>query len=72
MDSQLVLKMDDGSYLYTHSIGPVISGPTAVDRVKFETGSEKYGWLNEIFAVAVTNFPGPWVALDIWQVHLNT
>ncbi|KZL64744.1 hypothetical protein CT0861_06263 [Colletotrichum tofieldiae] len=72
VDSQLVLKMDDGSYLYTHSVGPVISGPTAVDRVKFETGSEKYGWLNEIFAIAVTDFPGSWVALDVWQVHPST
>ncbi|KAH6974340.1 major facilitator superfamily domain-containing protein [Ilyonectria sp. MPI-CAGE-AT-0026] len=67
VDSHSVVKMDDGSYIYTHSTGPLISGPTALDRVKFETGSSKYSWLNEILAVAVTDFPGPWVTLDVWQ-----
>lgn len=60
--------MDDGSYVYSHSAGPLISGTTALDRLKFETGSSKYSWLNEILAVAVTDFPGPWVSLDVWQV----
>ncbi|KAH8658957.1 major facilitator superfamily domain-containing protein [Ilyonectria robusta] len=70
VDSHSVVKMDDGSYIYTHSTGPLISGPTALDRVKFETGSSKYSWLNEILAVAVTDFPGPWVTLDVWQPPL--
>ena len=69
VDAHSVIQMDDGSYVYSHSAGPLISGPTALDRVKFETGSTKYAWLNEILAVAVTDFPGPWVSLDVWQVN---
>ncbi|KAF5249399.1 hypothetical protein FANTH_5280 [Fusarium anthophilum] len=69
VDAHSVVQMDDGSYVYSHSAGPLISGTTALDRVKFETGSSKYSWLNEILAVAVTDFPGPWVSLDVWQVN---
>jgi hypothetical protein len=69
VDAHSVVQMDDGSYVYSHSAGPLISGPTALDRIKFETGSSKYSWLNEILAVAVTDFPGPWVSLDVWQVN---
>ncbi|KAH7237044.1 major facilitator superfamily domain-containing protein [Fusarium redolens] len=68
VDAHSVVQMDDGSYVYSHSAGPLISGPTALDRIKFETGSSKYSWLNEILAVAVTDFPGPWVSLDVWQL----
>ncbi|GAB7336626.1 hypothetical protein MBLNU13_g10318t3 [Cladosporium sp. NU13] len=63
VDSHSVLHMDDGSYVYAHSVGPAVSGAIGMDRIKFETGAESFSWLNEILAVAVTDFPGPWVSL---------
>lgn len=68
VDSHSVLHMDDGSYVYAHSVGPAVSGAIGMDRIKFETGAESFSWLNEILAVAVTDFPGPWVSLCVWQV----
>ncbi|KAF5643834.1 hypothetical protein F52700_2706 [Fusarium sp. NRRL 52700] len=69
VDAHSVAQMDDGSYVDSHSAGSLISGTTAFDRVKFLTGSKKYSCLNEILAVAETDFTGPWVSFDVWQVN---
>ena len=56
LDVRLTLKTDDGEYIYVEycgrgdlATGLLATAPT------FQTGSEKYKWLNEVQAVAAGN-----------------
>lgn len=39
-------------------------------QVLFETGSEKYAWLNNVTAYAAATHLNPGVSLDVWQVRI--
>ena len=56
LDVRLTLKTDDGEFIYVEyqgranmAEGSIATAPT------FQTGSEKYGWLNSVQAVAAGN-----------------
>lgn len=57
MDVRLTLETDDGALIYVTYNGRVdvshgLEGATAYTAPRFETGDERYAWLNRIQAVA--------------------
>jgi hypothetical protein len=57
MDVRLTLETDDGALIYVSYNGRVdlsggLDGATAYTAPRFETGDERYAWLNKIQAVA--------------------
>jgi hypothetical protein len=57
MDTRLTLETDDGALIYVTYNGRVdlsqgLEGATAYTAPRFETGDERYAWLNKIQAVA--------------------
>jgi hypothetical protein len=57
MDVRLTLETDDGALIYVSYHGRVdlsggLDGATAYTAPRFETGDERYAWLNKIQAVA--------------------
>jgi hypothetical protein len=57
MDVRLTLETDDGALIYVSYNGRVdvsqgLEGATAYTAPRFETGDERYAWLNKIQAVA--------------------
>ena len=57
MDVRLTLETDDGALIYVSYNGRVdlshgLEGATAYTTPRFETGDERYAWLNKIQAVA--------------------
>ena len=57
MDVRLTLETDDGALIYVTYNGRVdvsqgLEGATAYTAPRFETGDERYAWLNKIQAVA--------------------
>ncbi|MDQ3827381.1 MAG: DUF3237 domain-containing protein [Actinomycetota bacterium] len=57
MDARFTIETDDGALIYVSYNGRVdvsrgIEGATAYAAPRFETGDERYAWLNKIQAVA--------------------
>jgi hypothetical protein len=64
-DAVYVLKTADGANIMVFE-----KGRAPVVHILFETGSEKYAWLNSVAAIATGGPVDGGVALDVWQVRL--
>ena len=63
---------DDGAYIQVFETGAQQQDGTIHARLTFETGSEKYYWINYIVGVAVLRVLGETdVSIDAWQVSLK-
>ncbi|KAL2268046.1 hypothetical protein VTJ83DRAFT_2892 [Remersonia thermophila] len=67
-DTRYHLQTDDGAHIFIRTSGPTQPDGRIHLRILFETGSQKYYWLNNIVAVGVlkTGFGG--VSIDAWQL----
>lgn len=75
-DARYNLRTDDGAEIFVQTSGPGQPDGTNHLRVIFETGSEKYYWMNNILAIGIltngTTTDGTrWAALDAWQVNTS-
>ena len=75
-DTRYNLITDDGEHIFIQTNGPGqtpdgISGTLWHLRMSFETGSDKYYWLNNIIAVGLLR-PGNkelnWISIDAWYL----
>ncbi|KAM7220351.1 hypothetical protein V8F06_004317 [Rhypophila decipiens] len=73
-DVKMVLETHDGQYIYKHFTGEMQENGDTLIRVGFETGSEKYYWLNSVVGVGTVKrllpFPSDLLTFDIWKVEL--
>lgn len=71
LDVRALLRTDDGAVIHTSYKGimaPTDSGPRITTAPLFETGDEKYLWLNHIQAIAV-GAPGQGtVTYDVYRI----
>jgi hypothetical protein len=49
---KILLETDDGAIIFVNYTGRVVSGTVLYAGMTFETGDERYGWLNEVVAIA--------------------
>jgi len=74
LDVRASMRTDDGVVIYTHYRGLTHNKTEDGSRYfittpRFETSSEKYGWLNNIIAIGVGSNPGASkVAYDVFKV----
>ena len=70
-DTRYHLETNDGAQIFIRTSGPAQADGSLHLRLVFETGSEKYYWLNNIVAVGIlTNgCGGGCVLIDAWQVE---
>jgi hypothetical protein len=66
-DTRYQLQTDDGANIYIQTEGPTQSDGTIHLRETFETGSDKYYWLNNIVAIGVLRLGSDGVIIDAWQ-----
>ncbi|KAK0387701.1 hypothetical protein NLU13_3946 [Sarocladium strictum] len=74
-DTRYNLRTHDGADIYIQTSGPTQEDGRTLLRGKFETGDERYYWLNYVMAVGVLSRPtgadvGKYVTIDMWQVLL--
>lgn len=71
LDVRALIQTDDGAAIHTHYLGimaPTDSGPRIITAPLFETGDERYTWLNTIQAVAVGTAGAGTVDYDVYRV----
>ncbi|KAL2165661.1 hypothetical protein VTG60DRAFT_4065 [Thermothelomyces hinnuleus] len=68
-DTRYHLQTDDGAHIFIRTAGPAQEDGKIHLSIKFETGSEKYYWLNNIVAVGVLTTGNGYVAIDGWQLE---
>lgn len=68
-DTRYHLQTDDGAHIFIRTAGPAQADGKIHLSIKFETGSEKYYWLNNIVAVGVLTAGNGYVAIDGWQLE---
>ncbi|KAL2179562.1 uncharacterized protein P884DRAFT_157777, partial [Thermothelomyces heterothallicus CBS 202.75] len=52
-DTRYHLQTDDGAHIFIRTAGPARANGKVQLSIKFETGSQRYYWLNKIVAVGV-------------------
>ncbi|KAL2210074.1 hypothetical protein CC79DRAFT_476973 [Sarocladium strictum] len=72
-DTRYNLRTADGADIYIQTSGPTQEDGRTLLRGKFETGDERYYWLNYVMAMGVLSRPtgentGNYVTIDMWQV----
>jgi hypothetical protein len=67
-DTRYHLQTDDGAHIFIRTSGPTQADGTIHLRIIFETGHQKYYWLNNIIAVGVLRTGGGGVSIDAWQL----
>lgn len=72
-------KTDDGAYIQVFETGQSQPDGKAFVRLAFETGSEKYYWVNSVVAVGIIHGAGTnEISIDAWEVstlpylHIST
>ncbi len=73
LDVRATLRTDDGELIYTTYRGILRGAPDSPEFYfrsipMYETGSEKYGWLNQIVAVGVGTLTPTGVSYSVYQV----
>ena len=71
LDVRALIQTDDGAAIHTHYLGimsPTDSGPRIITAPLFETGDDRYTWLNSIQAVAVGTAGTGTVDYDVYRV----
>ena len=74
MDVRLTLETDDGALIYVSYNGRVdlsqgLEGATAYTTPRFETGDERYAWLNLVQAVGKGTIDGSRVVYEVAEVR---
>lgn len=67
-DTRYHLLTDDGAHIFIRTGGPAQKDGRLHLRILFETGSEKYYWLNGIVAVGILKVGEGSVWIDAWQL----
>ncbi len=73
LDVRATLRTDDGELIYTTYRGILRGAPDSPEFYfrsipMYETGSEKYGWLNQIVAVGVGTLTPAGVSYQVYEV----
>jgi hypothetical protein len=68
-DTRYNLQTNDGANIFIQTSGPAQADGKLHLRMIFETGSEKYYWLNNIVAVGVLQPGNGYVVIDGWQIN---
>ncbi len=71
LDVRLSLRTDDGADIYVSYVGVGVrtdDGVTIRTSPRFETGDEKYAWLNNAFTVGMGRLTEDGVAYDVYQI----
>lgn len=70
-DVRQTFKTDDGAIIQVFETGSTQSDGSAYVRLSYETGSEKYYWLNSVVAIGILRLVGTsQLTIDAWQVSL--
>lgn len=69
-DTRYSLRTDDGENIYIKTAGSGVADGKSFLRGVYETGSEKYFWLNYAIAVGVLHVGGggSYVTIDMWYL----
>ncbi|PGH02327.1 hypothetical protein AJ79_07667 [Helicocarpus griseus UAMH5409] len=76
-DTRYHLETDDGAHIYIQTSGPAQPDGGTHLRLLFETGAEKYAWMNDIVSVGVLKLAGGSLGggftlrIDAWHVSLG-
>ncbi|MDQ4093691.1 MAG: DUF3237 domain-containing protein [Actinomycetota bacterium] len=73
MDARLTIETDDGALIYVSYGGRVdlstgIEGATVYTAPRFETGDERYAWINKIQAVAKGVISGGVLRYELYEM----
>jgi hypothetical protein len=68
-DTRYQLQTDDGAHIFIRTSGPAQPDGHLHLRMVFETGSQKYYWLNNIVAVGILTTGNGFVSIDGWQLE---
>ena len=71
LDVKIVLETDDGAHILMQYSGIGVRTDDGLDirsAPQFETGDEKYAWLNDVQAIGVGHAGRDGVTYDIYQV----
>lgn len=71
LDVRLALRTDDGADIYVSyvGVGTTVDGVASIrTSPRFETGDERYAWLNSVFAVGLGHRTDDGVRYDIYQI----
>lgn len=68
-DTRYQLQTDDGAHIFIRTSGPAQSDGHLHLNMKFETGSTRYYWLNNIVAVGILKSGTGYVFIDAWQLE---
>ena len=70
IDVRQTFQTDDGAFIQVFETGIGLpDGVTGYLRLGFETGSEKYNWINNIVGVGILNvLNDTHISIDAWQV----
>ncbi|KAB5545837.1 hypothetical protein GE09DRAFT_1205184 [Coniochaeta sp. 2T2.1] len=70
LDVRQTFATDDGAFIQVFQTGASQPDGLTHTRLAFETGSEKYYWLNAVVAVGILRFQDGHIAIDAFQVSL--
>jgi hypothetical protein len=71
LDVRLCLRTDDGADIYVNyvGIGKTVEGVAQIrTSPRFETGDERYAWLNSVVAIALGRRTDDGVEYDLYQI----
>lgn len=71
LDVRLSLRTDDGADIYVtyYGVGTTTDGVAAIRTApRFETGDERYSWLNSVLAIALGKRTESGVEYDVYQI----
>ncbi|KAM0449326.1 hypothetical protein ACHAO4_007673 [Trichoderma viride] len=67
-DARYQLRTNDSADIFIHVTGPTQPNGQVLNHITFETGSDKYFWLNNIVAVGISTLGQTTVAVDVWEM----
>ncbi|KAK1830943.1 hypothetical protein QBC39DRAFT_233231, partial [Podospora conica] len=68
-DTRYHLETDDGAHIFIRTSGPAQPDGRLHLRLQFETGSDKYYWLNNIVGVGILKIEGSSALIDSWMLE---
>jgi hypothetical protein len=70
-DTRYNLRTSDGANIFIQTTGPAQPNGKIYLREIFETGDERYYWLNDIIGVGVLTAGNGWVAIESWYMEYD-
>ncbi|QYS99416.1 hypothetical protein H0G86_006553 [Trichoderma simmonsii] len=67
-DARYQLRTNDSADIFIHVTGLSQPNRQVLNRITFETGSDKYFWLKKIVAVGISTLGQTTVAVDVWEM----